>query len=138
MENDVLTYIANAKSYTLAVAPSKNRIYCTLGPDVTVFPDASEIRDDWLEIGDCLSNEFTLVLDACAEKVQRPDVIHFLLDFQKAAAGRGLLKLADIVSGSSFAYMLHEQIADMAGTRKRRKVFPDRESAEKWLDSLEA
>ena len=136
MESNPLTYIVDTPHYSLAVVPSKERIYCTLSPYTTEFPDADEIFDSWLKIGSSFSHGFTLVLDACAEKVQRPEVIRFLLNVQKIAAGNGLLQLVDIVSGPPFAHVLHDQIANMAVTKDCRKVFPNRAGAEEWLDSL--
>lgn len=136
MKTMTLSNIVNAPGYTLAVDPSQNRVLCVIEADIDHIPDCAEIDDAWLEIGSYLSETFTVLLDAGIEKVQRPELVRFLLYFQETAAAGGLGRIAEVLSGSTFAYMLHARIADMAGTGDRRKIFDNYEQAEEWLDAV--
>ncbi len=120
--------IAHTDSYMLTVDTTKNRIYYTLtGKDK--LPEISTFIHAWVEAMCLVSRGFTVLNDESQIQTFTLDWIVKSTWIHKMLSGTKLAGVAEVLS---------DRFAGKMRSSGVKKIFTDRNSAEAWLDKINA
>jgi len=126
--------IANTPNYTLAVDPSKNRIYWTPRGLWDKTMSAPELVSHWEKARQRVLSGFTILVDARQIKTLSADWADTFRQIQELMVTSGLMASAEVLPEDAITKMQAKRVSRQSGMR--REVFDSVEEAEKWLDSL--
>ena len=126
--------IANTPHYTLAVDPSKNRIYWTPRGLWDQSLSAPKLVDQWERARRHVLPGFTILADARQIQILSADWADTFEQIQELMISSGLAASAEVLPEDAITKMQAKRISRQSGMR--REVFASVEEAEKWLDSL--
>lgn len=128
--------IASTPHYTLAVDPSKNRIYWTPRGLWNKAVSAPKLVSNWEKARQHVLSGFTILADARQVQILPADWAGTFEQIQELMVSSGLMASAEVLPEHKVTQMQAKRISKQSGMR--RELFTSVEEAEKWLDSLRA
>ena len=125
--------IANTPAHTLAVDPTKNRIYCTMTGNG--LPEPSAFIQDWKKATRLVAKGFTVLVDVTRFRITSLKWMEIATKTQVMLLEAGLARTAEIVPEEVFLTLQFNRILDGCWLEEK-KMFTNRNEAEAWLDRI--